>query len=73
MFDNTRDNREELLRQARQQFNGFLEPLLHQLSGHVDPRLMRSFRESFFAILTGDNARNSILLTSFADAAPVTC
>lgn len=34
---------------------------------------MRSFRESFGAILTGHNARSCLLLTTFADAAPVTC
>jgi hypothetical protein len=43
------------------------------LATQVDPRLMRSFREAFFAILTGDNARSSLLLTSFADSAFPTC
>ena len=43
------------------------------LAARVDPRLMRSFQEAFFAVLTGHDARTSLLLTSLAESAPPTC
>ena len=72
MSNGTRIEGDELLKQARHCLASFVEPLLAQLAPRVDPRLMRSFREAFGAILTGHDARSSLLLTSFADAAPVT-
>lgn len=73
MINDTRISRDQLLAQTRHHLNGFFGPLMQLLAAQVDPRLMRSFQEVFFAILTSHNARSSLLLTSFAESAPSTC
>ena|GEM_PF-3764973 len=67
MSNNTTPSREQLVALARERFASFLAPLLSLLSRKVDPRLMRSFREGFTAILTGFDADANLLLTSFAE------
>lgn len=69
MSDNTTPSREQLVLLAREQLSIFLSPLLKLLSRKVDPRLMRSFREAFAAILVGFDADVSLLLTTFAEEA----
>ncbi len=67
MSNNTTLTREQLVALAQEHFASFLSPLLCVLSRKVDPRLMRSFREGFTAILTGFDAGANLLLTSFAE------
>ena len=67
MINDTISKPQHLVSLAKEQINAFLCPLLDRLSRRVDPRLMRSFREVFSAILTGYDADNSLLLTRFAE------